>query len=184
MINPADKTVLLDTARRAIQHGLQHGQPLVPDPQDYSETLQTPGASFVTLKLHHELRGCIGSLKAHRPLIVDVAENAFAAAFHDPRFPPVNITEFPDLEYHISILSPAEPMQFQNEADLLKQLRPQVDGLILEDKGRRGTFLPVVWDSLPEPEQFWQHLKLKAGLPVNYWSDTLKVSRYTVEDIK
>ncbi|MDZ7804204.1 AmmeMemoRadiSam system protein A [Thiohalophilus sp.] len=173
---------LLAIARQSIQHGLQHGRPLSVNPQDYDEPLQQPGASFVTLNLHGQLRGCIGSLEAHRPLVVDVAQNAYAAAFRDPRFPPLSDSEFPQLEYHISLLNPAEPMQFTSESDLIAQLRPHVDGLILEDRGHRGTFLPAVWDSLPEPEQFWQHLKLKAGLPANYWSDSLKVSRYTVEE--
>lgn len=182
MITPEDKNVLLNTARDSIEHGLKQGQPLFPDPRDYSHTLQEPGASFVTLTLQGQLRGCIGSLEAHRPLVIDVAENAYAAAFRDPRFPQLSDTEFPDLEYHISILKPAEPMQFDSEDDLIKQLRPGVDGLILEDNSRRGTFLPQVWDSLPEPQQFLRHLKQKAGLPMDYWSDTVKVSRYTVEE--
>lgn len=173
---------LLAIARQSIQHGLQYGRPLSVNAQDYDLTLQQPGASFVTLNLHGQLRGCIGSLEARRPLAVDVAENAYAAAFRDPRFPPLSDSEFPQLEYHISLLNPAEPMQFTSEPDLLAQLRPHVDGLILEDRGHRGTFLPAVWESLPEPEQFWQHLKLKAGLPADYWSDSLKVSRYTVEE--
>ncbi|MDZ7663283.1 AmmeMemoRadiSam system protein A [Thiohalophilus sp.] len=175
---------LLAIARQSIQHGLQHSRPLTIDPCDYDESLQHPGASFVTLMLNRQLRGCIGSLQAHRPLVIDVAENAFAAAFRDPRFAPLTAAEFPYLEYHISLLNPAKAMQFKDQADLLKQLRPQVDGLILEDGEHRGTFLPSVWESLPHPEQFLQHLKLKAGLPADYWSDTLKVSRYTVEDIE
>ncbi|MDR9436741.1 MAG: AmmeMemoRadiSam system protein A [Thiohalophilus sp.] len=181
-MDSAQRQQLLAIARQSIHHGLQHGRPLSVNAQDYDESLQQPGASFITLNLHAQLRGCIGSLEAWRPLIVDVAENAYAAAFRDPRFPPVNDIEFPQLEYHISLLNPAEPMQFTSESELLAQLRPHVDGLILEDKGHRGTFLPAVWESLPEPEQFWQHLKLKAGLPADYWSDTLKVSRYTVEE--
>ncbi|MFP3873532.1 MAG: AmmeMemoRadiSam system protein A [Thiohalophilus sp.] len=183
-MNGNQRRQLLAIARQSIQHGLQHGRPLSVDPGDYDETLQHPGASFVTLTLNRQLRGCIGSLEAHRPLVIDVAENAFAAAFRDPRFAPLRADEFPSLEYHISLLNPAEPLQFRDEVDLLKQLRPHVDGLVLEERGHRGTFLPAVWESLPEPEQFWQHLKLKAGLPADYWSDTLKVSRYTVEDIE
>lgn len=182
MIAAEDKSVLLNTARDSIEHGLHQGQPLMPNPPDYSEVLQKPGASFVTLTLQGQLRGCIGSLQAHRPLIIDVAENAYAAAFRDPRFPRLSDAEFPVLEYHISILTPAEPMQFDSEADLINQLRPGVDGLILEENGRRGTFLPQVWDSLNEPQQFLRHLKQKAGLPMDYWSDSIKVSRYSVEE--
>ena len=138
-------------------------------------------ATFVTLNKFGELRGCIGHLEAIQPLIADVAENAFNAAFRDPRFQPVTASEFGDLEVHISVLSPPEPMVFTSEADLLRQIRPGIDGLILEDGAYRGTFLPSVWEQLPDPAQFLAHLKMKAGLPPNYWSDTLKVSRYTTE---
>jgi AmmeMemoRadiSam system protein A len=113
-----------------------------------------------------------------------VAENAYAAAFRDPRFPPVSESEFTQLEYHISLLTPAEPLQFRDEADLISQLQPNVDGLVLEDGRHRGTFLPSVWESLPDRKQFLQQLKLKAGLSPDYWSDTVKVSRYTVEDVE
>jgi AmmeMemoRadiSam system protein A len=92
-------------------------------------------------------------------------------------------TEFPKLEIHISVLNKPEPMQFESEADLISQLRPNIDGLILSDRGHRGTFLPSVWESLPEPQDFFTHLKMKAGLPANHWSDTITVERYTVESI-
>jgi AmmeMemoRadiSam system protein A len=184
VISEPAKQILLEVARQSIQYGLQHARPLPVEPGDYPEELQTQGASFVTLSLDQQLRGCIGSLEARRPLVVDVADNAFAAAFRDPRFPPLSEAEFPDLDYHISILNPPEPMQFSNEADLLAQIRPGVDGLVLEDRGHRGTFLPSVWESLPQPGEFLRHLKRKAGLPLDYWSDTLKVSRYTVEDVE
>ena len=173
---------MIALARSSIRHGLAARMPLSVSAADHSPLLREPAASFVTLRIAGELRGCIGSLEAHRPLVVDVAENAYTAAFRDPRFLPLDDSEFSRLEYHISLLNPAEPMQFTSEPDLLAQLRPHLDGLILEDQGHRGTFLPAVWESLPEPEQFWQHLKLKAGLPADYWSDSLKVSRYTVEE--
>lgn len=178
------KRQLLDIARQSIAHGLQYGTPLRVDPADYPPALRDKGASFVTLSINHDLRGCIGMLRAERPLVSDVADNAYAAAFKDPRFPALTQAEYPNLHYHISILQPAEPMRFSDEQDLLSQLRPGIDGLILEDRGRRGTFLPSVWDSLPDPVQFLQHLKIKAGLPASYWSDSVKVSRYTVEDIE
>ncbi|MGD8547322.1 MAG: AmmeMemoRadiSam system protein A [Thiohalophilus sp.] len=184
MIDPADKSVLLDIARHSIEHGLQYARPLIPDVHNYSEKLQEITASFVTLKIHGQLRGCIGSLEARQPLVMDVAENAYAAAFRDPRFPPVSESEFTQLEYHISLLTPAEPLQFRDEADLISQLQPNVDGLVLEDGRHRGTFLPSVWESLPDRKQFLQQLKLKAGLSPDYWSDTVKVSRYTVEDVE
>lgn len=184
MISDSAKQILLEVARQSIQYGLQHANPLPVEPGDYPEELQVQGASFVTLSLDEQLRGCIGSLEARRPLIVDVADNAFAAAFRDPRFPPLSEAEFPDLDYHISILTPPEPMQFSDEADLLAQIQPNIDGLVLEDRGHRGTFLPSVWESLPQPAEFLRHLKLKAGLPTDYWSDTLKVSRYRVQDVE
>lgn len=138
-------------------------------------------ATFVTLEIGGALRGCIGVLEAIRPLVVDVARNAFAAAFEDPRFPRLTRAELPRLDIHISVLTPPEPMHFDSEADLLRQIRPGIDGLILEDRGRRGTFLPSVWEQLPKPDEFFEHLRHKAGLPGGYWSETLIVSRYTTE---
>ncbi len=174
---------LIRLAKDSIAHGLENGRPLKPDTKDYDESLQQTRATFVTLEINHQLRGCIGMLEAMRPLLMDVAENAFSAAFRDPRFPPVSKDEYPKLEYHISILTPSEPVNFKSEADLIQQMRPGIDGLILEEGRMRGTFLPSVWESLPKPEDFLQHLKRKAGLPSNYWSDTLKVSRYECEII-
>ena len=182
-INQSDRNVLLDTARSSIQHGLDFGRALEVNASYYPETLQAERACFVTLQLAGELRGCIGHLQAVQPLINDVAENAWAAAFQDSRFAPLSRAEFPGLEIHISILSPPQAMSFSSQEDLLAQIRPGVDGLILEDGYRRGTFLPSVWESLPEAREFLDHLKLKAGLPANYWSDKIRVSRYTSESI-
>jgi AmmeMemoRadiSam system protein A len=168
-------------AREAVEYELQKGGYLPIDTSRYPRPLREPGASFVTLKKHGELRGCIGSLEAYRPLVEDVARNAYAAAFSDPRFTPLSEAELVDLEFHISVLTPAVPMHFESEADLLTQLQPGIDGLVLEDGIHRGTFLPSVWESLPDAVQFLQHLKMKAGLSPDHWSDTLKVSRYTSE---
>ena len=176
-----ERLLLHKVARASIEHGLETGRPLAVDVERYPPPLRERRATFVTLNEHGELRGCIGTLEAIRPLVEDVAHNAFAAAFSDPRFPPVSASELDDIEIHISVLSPATPMQFDSEEDLVHQLRPGVDGLVLEDGYHRGTFLPAVWESLPEPHAFLQHLKLKAGLPANYWSDTIRVSRYTTE---
>ena len=125
--------------------------------------------------------GCIGSLEARRPLICDVAENAFSAAFRDPRFPPLKAAELKSISLELSVLGQAERIVFDSEQDLLMQIRPELDGLILRDGNYRGTFLPSVWKSLPDARQFLQHLKLKAGLPADHWSDTLEVWRYTTE---
>lgn len=183
-LTKAHQRQLLELARASIEHGLNTGKPLVPDPARFPQELRAKRATFVTLERNHELRGCIGMLEAVRPLVEDVAENAFSAAFKDPRFPPLEASELAGLEMHISILSPAEALLFDSEQSLIDQLRPGEDGLILEEGFRRGTFLPSVWESLPEPRQFLRHLKQKAGLPPTYWSDTVKVSRYGTEMFK
>lgn len=179
-----EKKILLEAADAAIKFGLEHGKCLSLDITKYPEKLQQKRASFVTLEINHQLRGCIGTLFAHQPLVLDVAHNAFAAAFQDSRFDPLSSAEYPLLTKHISVLSVPVPMQFDSEENLLSQLRPGIDGLFLSDQGRRGTFLPSVWESLPDPRQFLQHLKMKAGLPPSYWSDTIKIERYTSEVIE
>jgi len=184
LLTNEQQKLLLKIAKDSIQHGLTHGVPLPINLENYPDELQEIRATFVTLEISGQLRGCIGMLEAVQPLVMDIAKNAFLAAFDDPRFPPVSATEFAKLEIHLSILSPAEPINFKSEEDLIRQLRPQVDGLIMQESHRRGTFLPSVWDSLPEPCQFLQHLKLKTGLPENYWSDTLQVRRYGCEMIR
>lgn len=173
--------LLREIALEAIKFGLSQGNHLPVETSRYPKSLQNPGASFVTLNRQGQLRGCIGSLEAHQPLVNDVAYNAYAAAFSDPRFSPLTEDELHDLELYISVLTPAEPMSFDSEKDLLEQIRPGIDGLVLEDGYNRGTFLPAVWESLPDKTSFLQHLKRKAGLPPDYWSPTLKVSRYTTE---
>lgn len=180
-LSAEERAILLDLARRSIAHGLDHGTALRVDPADYPEPLRAERAAFVTLHRDGELRGCIGHLEACQALVSDVAENAFAAAFRDPRFPPLTRQEASRLAVHISVLSPAEPMTFSSEADLLAQIRPGVDGLILRDGFARGTFLPSVWESLPQPRDFLNHLKRKAGLPTDHWSDRIRVERYTTE---
>ncbi len=181
MLSETRRAHLLDIAHESIRHGIEHGTPLAVHPEPADPVLHTAGASFVTLHENGRLRGCIGSLQAWRPLLEDVAENAFSAAFRDPRFPPLDASELPRIDLDISLLGPAEPVTFRSEQDLLQQLRPGVDGRILEDGLHRGTFLPSVWESLPEPQQFLQQLKRKAGLAPDHWSDQLKVSRYTTE---
>lgn len=173
--------LLRQVALEAIKYGLEHGTHIPVATSRYPALLQKPGASFVTLKKHGELRGCIGTLEAYQPLVNDVAHNAFSAAFSDPRFLPLATDELDSLEIHISILTPASPMNFDSEEDLLSQIQPGIDGLILEEGHLRGTFLPSVWESLPDAKSFLQHLKQKAGLPAHYWSPRIKVSRYRTE---
>lgn len=174
---------MLEVAGRSIDHGLTHGSPLPVDPSDYPEALRALRATFVTLTIEGQLRGCIGVLEARLPLIVDIANNAYSAAFSDPRFPPVGAAERPLLQIKISVLTPPEPMAVSSEAELLEKIRPYRDGLILEDDRHRGTFLPSVWESLPDPREFVRHLKLKAGLPPDSWSDSLRVSRYEAIEV-
>ncbi|MDD2660744.1 MAG: AmmeMemoRadiSam system protein A [Methylococcales bacterium] len=182
-LNKEHQQRLLELAKSSILHGLKTGRPLKINLADFPSELTQYRATFVTLQKHHQLRGCIGMLEAVRPLAEDIAENAFLAAFKDPRFPPLEDSEFGELEIHISILTPAEPVSFKSEQDLISQLQPGMDGLILEDGRRRGTFLPSVWEQLPEPAQFLRHLKQKAGLAPGYWSETIRVYRYRTEMI-
>jgi len=144
------------------------------------EALAAPGATFVTLRKDGALRGCIGSLKPLRALAVDVRENAIAAAFRDPRFPPLATVEFETTSVEVSLLTADERLDVRDEADLLARLRPDVDGLVLEYGRHRATFLPQVWESLPDPRGFVMALKRKAGLPVDFWSPRVNVSRYGV----
>lgn len=178
---PKERGILLEVARRSIQSGLDLGSRLNIRIEDYPENLHEKRACFVTLNKCGALRGCIGHLEAVQPLVTDVVENAHAAAFRDPRFPPLQSSELEALDIHISVLTPASPLPFTSEKDLLDNLRPGIDGLILQSGSRRGTFLPSVWESLPEPREFLRHLKLKAGMTADYWSDDIRVSRYTTE---
>jgi AmmeMemoRadiSam system protein A len=178
---PAQRATLMDVARRSIEHGLASGQPLVVTPSEYHRDLKAVRASFVTLQKYGQLRGCIGHLEAVQPVVVDVAENAFAAAFRDPRFSPLTTAEWPDVDVHLSLLTTPERMQFRDEADLIGQIRAGEDGLILQDGPNRGTFLPSVWESLPNPVDFLVHLKRKAGLAANHWSERVEVYRYHTE---
>jgi AmmeMemoRadiSam system protein A len=144
------------------------------------EALERPGATFVTLTQQGRLRGCIGSLQAHRRLLDDVRENAVAAAFRDPRFPPLAVDEFDLTAVEVSLLTAPEPLCFRDEADFMAQLRPGVDGIVFQYGHHRSTFLPQVWESLPEPRQFMQQLKRKAGLPPDFWHDDVRILRYEV----
>ena len=180
-LNKKHQQRLLDLAKSSIQHGLQTGRPLKVNLADIPAELTEYRATFVTLQKHHQLRGCIGMLEAVRSLAEDIAENAYSAAFKDSRFSPLEAAELDELEIHLSILTPAEPVSFTFEQDLLTQLRPGIDGLILQEGHRRGTFLPSVWEQLPKSEQFLRHLKQKAGLAPDYWSENIRIYRYRTE---
>ena len=177
----ADRRMLLGLAANSIRHGLEHGRARPVQPGDYPERLREKRATFVTLKIADQLRGCIGSLVASRALVEDVAYNAYAAAFADKRFNPVTSEEVPNLDISISVLSIPQPLSVSSEADLIAKLRPGLDGIILEEGDQRGTFLPAVWESLPSPGDFLRQLKHKAGMPADYWSNRIRVKRYTTE---
>jgi AmmeMemoRadiSam system protein A len=169
--------MLLGIAREAIERG-EPAPPARPWPHDW---LRRPGASFVTLRLAGELRGCIGSIEPRRLLGDDVAANACAAAFRDPRFPPVTSDEYPRLQVEVSLLSPREPLPAASEDEALARIRPGIDGIYLEYHDQSATFLPQVWESLPDPLAFLTELRRKAGLPPRFWHPDLRLSRYTVE---
>ncbi|MFO1303325.1 MAG: AmmeMemoRadiSam system protein A [Burkholderiales bacterium] len=170
-------SALILLARNAIATELRVDAAFAPTPPE----LDRPGATFVTLRAQGELRGCIGSLEAWRPLAEDVRANAIAAAFRDPRFPPLSRGEFTAIAIEVSLLHPAEPVPAEHERALLAALRPGVDGLVLECARRRATFLPQVWEQIPDARDFVRALKRKAGLPEDFWSEDVRVSRYGVD---
>jgi AmmeMemoRadiSam system protein A len=179
--NSDERSVLLATALDSIRHGLEHGAPARLNIGDYSTRLSARRASFVTLNHGEALRGCIGTLEARTSLIESVAENAWAAAFRDPRFAALTESEVSYLSIHVSVLSPLQPVTVTSEQDLLTRMVPGEAGWVMQEEGNRGTFLPAVWSSLGEPAEFLRHLKIKAGLSPDYWSDTLEIWRYTTD---
>jgi len=180
----SEREQLLAVARASIEAGLESGRPMAVDPAAYPAALQALRASFVTLRRRGELRGCVGDLVASHPLVVDVSENAYRAAFRDRRFAPLRSHELHGLEIHLSVLGPMEPLPVASEAELLEKLRPGVDGLTLSWGSLRATFLPSVWEGIPEPERFVRELKRKAGLPGEMWSPEFALERYTAESIE
>lgn len=172
--------VLLSEARGAIE-GQLGGKSRT---AQHAPWLKQAGATFVTLMKNGELRGCIGSLEAARPLGEDVAHNALAAAFRDPRFPAMSAAEWPQCSVEVSLLSTPKPLRFADEAELLAQIRAGEDGLIVEVDGKRGTFLPQVWEDLPEKRMFLAQLLKKAGLPADTRLTRCKLWRYRVSKWK
>lgn len=171
---------LLPIARAAISKALGYAREV---PED-AAWLQEVGASFVTLTQQGQLRGCIGTLEARQPLLTDLKTNAAAAALRDPRFRPLTFSELAHTEIEVSVLSPMQALQFDTEAQALAQLQPGVHGVLLEFDHYRSTFLPQVWEQLPNAREFITHLKHKAGLPPDFWHPTMRVHRYTVRKWK
>ena len=182
-ISQDDEIKLLNIAHESVNFGLKFGEPLKVDTQKYSTTLQTYCGTFTTLKCDGELRGCCGSIEAILPLISSVTYSAYKSAFQDSRFPPLQSSELKDLTISISILSPTEELQFEDEADVMNQIKPGVDGLVIEYMDLKGTLLPSVWKSIPDKYQFFSMVKQKAGLSEDFWSEDLRVLRYTTHTI-
>ncbi len=175
-MNTEQGKVLLPIARAAISRALN-----VPCSADETAPwLAERGACFVTLKQDGDLRGCIGTLEPHRPLLTDVKSNAVSAAMHDPRFMPLGVEELDATTVEVSVLSPMTEMHVRDEADALAQMRPNVDGIVFEFGRYRSTFLPQVWEDLSQPRDFLAMLRRKAGLPEDFWEEGVKLSRYTV----
>ncbi len=174
---------LLTLAADAVTHAVSKGETLAIEPASYPKPLQLNGASFVTLKKDGMLRGCIGSLQAKQPLVVNVADNAHGAVARDTRFPTVAEDELEDLEVSVSVLSPLSKIEFESEDNLMAQLRPGTDGLVIAEEGRRSTFLPQVWEDLSESKDFLKNLKRKGGFDPGPLSESVKAWRYQVADV-
>ncbi|MBO9368575.1 MAG: AmmeMemoRadiSam system protein A [Chloroflexi bacterium] len=180
-----ERSILLRLARQALEEGVR-GKPLAPlDLSRLPLRLREPGASFVTLTREGQLRGCVGTLEAYQPLAEDVREHAVAAALNDFRFPPVTPEEVPHLRIEISCLTPPQSLEYTSPEELLTRLRPGIDGVVLRRGWRRATFLPQVWEQLPDPETFLDHLCLKMGLPAGCWREgEMEVLVYQVESFE
>jgi AmmeMemoRadiSam system protein B/AmmeMemoRadiSam system protein A len=172
---------LVDIAQQTIRHGIQSGNCPNVDVLGFPHPLRTRRRTFVSVHTNGALRGCVGSLAANNPLIADVVQNAYRAAFEDKRFKPLSEADLAETDVSVSILSTPRPMTFRDEADLVAQIQPDTDGLILQDGQKRGIFLPVVWEQIASPRDFLRYLKNKAGLPLDHWSNSLQMWRYTTE---
>ena len=173
-----EREQLLQIARQSIRNGLHGGDALEVALHELTDALTARLGVFVTLMQQENLRGCIGSMHASEPLAQSVAASAHGAAFRDPRFPQLAEHELDQVRIEISILSPMEPLTSASRGDLLSILRPDMDGLLLQDRHYQSTFLPKVWEQLPDPDAFLDHLLAKAGLPTDHWSATIQFFRY------
>jgi AmmeMemoRadiSam system protein A len=178
-----EQQTLLHVAREAMEHAVR-GEKLPPMPEGIlTPNMREQEASFVTLTIHGQLRGCIGALEAYQPLADDVREHAVAAALDDPRFPPVREDELSGIQIEVSRLTRPVPLEYRDADDLLSRLKPYVDGVILRDGFRRATFLPQVWEKLPDPSEFLNNLCYKMGASENLWRHKhLDVLVYQVEE--
>jgi AmmeMemoRadiSam system protein A len=182
-LEPGSRDLLLDTAAEAIESQLERRTAAGPDEAGMPAELRERRASFVTLTVGGELRGCCGTLEPRRALATDVWHNARASAFRDPRFPPLEAREWRRVDLEVSVLSPLERVAVRSEAELLARLVPGEDGLVIAWRGCRATFLPKVWEQLRDPVEFLGHLKRKAGWAPEFWAEDVEVWRYFTEVI-
>ena len=182
-LEPAARQALVATAATAIESGLGRSIASPPDTRQLPRSLGEPRASFVTITIDHALRGCCGTLEPARPLLLDVWHNAQASAFHDPRFPPLTVAEWPLAQLEVSVLTPCERVVAASEQELLLGLVPGRDGLVIAWRGARATFLPKVWEQVAGPQEFLRRLKQKAGWPADFWAADIEVWRYETEVI-
>lgn len=182
-LTETEKQTLLKLARQALESAVRGQRAPEPNPAELSPALRENGASFVTLTVHGDLRGCIGALSAYQPLYQDVQEHAVAAGLSDPRFPQVQPPELETINIEVSRLTPARPLEYSTPQDLLNKLRPGIDGVILSDGFRRATFLPQVWEKIPRCEDFLAQLCYKMGSAPDSWQKKhLEAQTYQVEE--
>ena len=180
-----DRKKLLEIARESITRAVRNEQLIRIKLQEHSQLLRDPGASFVTLTIREKLRGCIGTLEANQPLILDVQEHAAAAAMEDYRFPVVREEELQLINIEISRLTPVHLVDYSTPDNLVSKIRVNVDGVLIKASGRRATFLPQVWEKVPDPEQFLSQLCVKMGAPPDLWRGTrVQIYTYQVENFK
>ena len=184
-LSEIDKKKLLKIAREAITCAVRYEPLKRIKLQEHSQLLRDPGASFVTLKIRENLRGCIGTLEANQPLILDVQEHAVAAAMEDYRFPVVREEELQLINIEISRLTPVHLMDYSTPDDLVSKIRVNLDGVLIKVSGKRATFLPQVWEKVPDPEQFLSQLCIKMGAPPDLWRERdVQIYTYQVENFK
>lgn len=182
-LSDTERSLLLSLARQSIENCINNRPLPKLDPSQLTPRLQQEGASFVTLTIKGYLRGCVGALEPYQSLADDVREHAIAAAFQDYRFPPVQPAEIRDIQIEISYLTKPVKMNYEDSAELIGRLRPNIDGVVLRDGMRRATFLPQVWEKIPDAEEFLEQLCMKMGSPPNLWRrKKLEVFTYQVEE--
>ena len=180
-IDIEEQQQLIALAKSSIEYGIEHQAVMPLTAEEIPKKFSEERASFVTLRLEGRLRGCIGAIEPIRPLAVDIVHNAHAAAFLDPRFSPLTGIELHGLDIHISILTPPERLEFSSEEDLIAKIRAGIDGLLFEAGDLAGAFIPAMWEQIADPKEFLRHLKIKAGLSPDFWSDNIVIHRFTSE---